>query len=872
MIGGNNYRWRGKNIRAIRNNGIYCVTMPRQDSEVIAPINMETESVYQIKVKACHRGGTGKINIGLKDYEGKKYKIDTIYIVSSIFKEFELIAYTDDIFNIANIYIERVDASGSILVESINCKEIERPLTPEDIFKLEIEEKNKEAIEKRLKEGAKQKEIEQLQRKKTSDEMLVSKGEKMPDIYIGGKGHRWRGKQIRSVVKHNDTCVELPRPTSVVLIPIKPISNSVFSVTIAASTTATSVPIFVNFFGGQKYDGTHGRLNVVGDKLKKYDIDLEVPIYPANTPMYLRIWRPHGSSGSIFIKNIVCSHTETKPKRKPKLPPAIPTKPKKVFKPSAPRLPKENNEMQFRPYDVVTKMTKKANKVLITRASQVPKVSIITPTRDGAELIKRCYEALNKNTAYPNWEWVVGDSNSEDDTVKYLKDIGDSRIKLIERGTTDGSFSSINNELVNYASGDYYLFLNNDTRPQPFWLYEMMSKIHNHAEIGAVGAKLMYTDTELQHAGIMFMDNGPANLSKPLMNLFGEDFIKQDRYYQAVTAACLLMRASDFRELDGFDTIYHFCYEDVDICLRIGRDLNKKILYAANALVYHDESITQKKHTTHGEKQRAGIEEFKRRWMNRVEKDFHTFRKNKQKNIKPIDITFVTCVNNLAQYRNYVVGSLFMSSSKKNYEIIPVMNFGNPYSAAQALNIGIKKARGETVVLCHQDIIFYDDWIDLLYKRIASIEESDKNWGVIGTAGITDRKDNTIGVVHNVAGTPQWQQTIKADTWPVQTVDEHCMIIRKNSGLVFDEQRFNGFHCYGPDICLNALSKKMKNYGILCPIIHESSSGSLVSGKKEFMRLLQALADKWRPKFPIIRTTTSQIKRKKIRTFIRFRN
>ena len=75
----------------------------------------------------------------------------------------------------------------------------------------------------------------------------------------------------------------------------------------------------------------------------------------------------------------------------------------------------------------------------------------------------------------------------------------------------------------------------------------------------------------------------------------------------------------------------------------------------------------------------------------------------------------------------------------------------------------------------------------MLYERIAQIEAEDKNWGVLGTAGITEKKDSTIGVVHNINGSLQWQQTIKAKIWPIQTVDEHCMIIRRNSNLKFDQ-------------------------------------------------------------------------------------
>ena len=109
------------------------------------------------------------------------------------------------------------------------------------------------------------------------------------------------------------------------------------------------------------------------------------------------------------------------------------------------------------------------------------------------------------------------------------------------------------------------------------------------------------------------------------------------------------------------------------------------------------------------------------------------------------------------------------------------------------------------------------------FANLISVEIKTKKWGVLGTAGITTR-DDTIGAVHSIKGKVQWQSSKRATIYPVQTVDEHCMVIRKSSGLRFDHVAFNGFHFYGPDICLNALSKGFTNYGILCTLSHASNS------------------------------------------------
>jgi len=360
-----------------------------------------------------------------------------------------------------------------------------------------------------------------------------------------------------------------------------------------------------------------------------------------------------------------------------------------------------------------------------------------------------------------------------------------------------------------------------------------MSKIYRHNDIGIVGARLVHDENRE-----LSLNNTP------------EDCQFKDHFCQAVATNCLLIRKKDFNAINGFDTIY---YGDNDLCLKVNKNLGKKILYAANAIVFCAENVIQEEYRVAGKVQ---------------ENIAHQC--DVSRNIYNVDVSFITCVNNLTQYRNYIVGSLFMNETKKNYEIIPIMNYGNPYSAAQALNIGIEKARANIVVLCHQDVLFYNNWIDLLFNRINEIEIKNKNWGVIGTAGITP-KDETLGIVYNIKGKLQWNSTKGKTVYPVQVVDEHCMVIRKDSGLKFDEKTFNGFHFYGSDLCLTALSKNMQNYGILCPLVHDSASGSMSSGRREFMRFLNALANKWRGKFNHIRTPTSVIRKRSIETFIKFK-
>lgn len=880
IAGGTNYKWRGINVRAISIDSSQCITMPMQDSKIIVPIQKLDAATYTVEIHACNKGGNGRIQVFFEGNEAHQF-----YVKAKQYKiySFDLIVTKPS----SNLIINKPKhSSGNLLIKTISY---EKNVLPKNAIESPVESKTDIKKSNRLKVAQVQLIKRKREREARNKDILNKRGEEMsvPTV-VGGSSYKWRGKNIRTLFKYNTTCVCLPKSNSLVMTAAQVSPDTRYKVTIFAACDSGNEKMLFNFFGGIKYDGPHTPFNVISNKVKPYEIYVKTPSSPKNLPLYLRAFRQEGARvGNVYIKSIqYVSLGEEKPKYSVTRTPIVkvtsrntsiraPKPAPKVNKVAVRANIKGTNIMKFKPYEGTNlRMSEEAKKIMIHYANQVPKVSIITPTRDGADLLKKCYAALDKNTGYPNWEWIVGDSISDDNTEEVMNDIvkKDSRVKFIQRGTNEGSFSSINNELVEKASGEYYLFLNNDTEPQALWLYEMMSKIHRHREIGIVGARLMYGEKRVMHAGIMFGPSGPMNINKPLLKaLGGSMFTEQDRFYQAVTAACLLMRKEDFDKVKGFDPVYHFCYEDVDLCLKVRYNLNKKVLYAANAVVQHDESSTQKKHGTGGVKQRAGIDFFKDKWRSKIIIDFPQFTANRSKDIYPREIAFITCVNNSNQYNRYIVGSLFLSSTKKNYEVIPVMNHGNRYSAAQALNLGIDRSKSPTLVLCHQDVAFYKEWINTLFSRIKEINAKDKRWGVLGTAGI-DTKDRSVGVVHTAKGKIQWRHNSRYKFHEVQTVDEHCMIIRKASGLRFDQNTFNGFHCYGPDISLNSLSRGLKNYGILNPLVHDSSgSGSLATGKVEFMRYLNALAKKWKHKFNFIRTTTSVIRKNQVKTFINFR-
>lgn len=856
--GGPGYRWRGKNIRTIRRQKIDCVTLPRKDSYIVLDAKIKPNTLYRVYISAKNGGGNGLI---AARFSAGECESQPSYVVSRDFHNVQIdiqVRKTSSKSTTLEIY-RPPKSSGNILISAVSYQAVRKtkPLPEVDLEAIENQK-----IQERVRQiSHRQNVLEHQERIRRLEQ--ISKTRKIGQSL----GVKWQGRNIQTVQKFGVTCAHLASADSLLLLPISVTSKSVYRIVITAHKQSSSGngELLANFSAGKGYDGPIATFKVNGSAFRDYSLNVQTPIPPAGKQVYFRIWRSKVSGGNIIIKDIRYTYLrEVKIIPKPRIRP----KKKKDF--VARRPTGEDKIMKFRPYsEVSSHIAERVNEVLVTDASQVPKVSIITPTRDNLDLLSKCWIALKDNTAYPNWEWIVGDSNSTDGTVEFMNSIDDARVKFIERGTTEGSFSSINNELVKQSDGEYVLFLNDDTEPLGFWLHNMMCKIHRRPHIGIVGAKLLYAPSKIQHAGIAFMDEGPGNLGKSVLKSFPKGFADYDRYYQAVTGACLLMRRADFDAVDGFDERYWFCYDDMDLCMKVKHNLKKKILYVADAEVIHKESVTQNKFKTGGEKQKAGIAYFKKTWVPKAEKDFYKYMKLMGKGRANIDISFVTCVNNLHQYTNYVMGSLLRCDMKRTYELIPILNFGNKYSASQALNVGKDRAKGKIIIFIHQDVAFFKDWVDLLYERIDEIEKEDKKWGVLGTAGITE-KDDTIGIVYNTKGRMQWQSTKKVRICKVQTVDEHCMIIRGASKLRFDE-RYSGFHLYGPDMCMQALENGLTNYGILCPLVHDSRSGSLDSGKREFMKYLNMFNGKWGPKFPLIRTPTSIIKKRVARTFIKFK-
>ncbi|MGV8918328.1 MAG: glycosyltransferase [Pseudomonas sp.] len=231
--------------------------------------------------------------------------------------------------------------------------------------------------------------------------------------------------------------------------------------------------------------------------------------------------------------------------------------------------------------------------------TEQPLVSIIVPTKDHLNLIRRCVESLLEKTAYQNYEILVVDNNSEDrETLEWMAGIdamGIDKLRVL-RYPHPFNYSAINNMAAQQAQGDYLVLLNDDTAIlNGEWLDELL----NHAmrpEVGIVGARLIFPNGTLQHAGVVLGMDGPARhlfAHKPMLAPSYMQRLEVDQNYSVVTAACLMIRASLFHEVGGLDEEkFKVSYNDVDLCLKVGAT-GHLLVWTPHATLLHEQSISQ---------------------------------------------------------------------------------------------------------------------------------------------------------------------------------------------------------------------------------------------------------------------------------------
>jgi GT2 family glycosyltransferase len=225
---------------------------------------------------------------------------------------------------------------------------------------------------------------------------------------------------------------------------------------------------------------------------------------------------------------------------------------------------------------------------------QLPLVSIIVPTKDKLALLRPCIDGVLKSTDYENFEILIVDNGSQEKaTGDYLARVArEPRVRVL-RYPEPYNFSAINNFAVRHASGSFLCLLNNDTEVvEAGWLTEMM-RYAVRSEIGAVGAKLLYDDGSIQHAGVVVGIGEAAGHAHRYLPADQPGYFRMPhvaQFVSAVTAACLVVEKAKFEAVGGLDEQkLAVAFNDVDLCLKL-QAAGWRNVYVPHAVLLHHES------------------------------------------------------------------------------------------------------------------------------------------------------------------------------------------------------------------------------------------------------------------------------------------
>jgi GT2 family glycosyltransferase len=503
-------------------------------------------------------------------------------------------------------------------------------------------------------------------------------------------------------------------------------------------------------------------------------------------------------------------------------------------------------------------------------------VSIIIPTYNKLAMTAACLDALQRNTHGMRYEIIVVDNNSTDGTVPFLRERQNCRLLRTILNAENQGFAKACNQGAAAATGRYLLFLNNDTEVREGWLDRLVFVLQADCTVGAAGSKLLFPDGTLQHAGIVIIDD--RHMPDPLVarHIYYRqpgDLLEANhmRVYQALTAACLMVRASAFREVKGFDESYWNGYEDVDLCFKLGHT-GWKIVYQPESIVIHHES-------------QSGAERFRKvsdnisllhkRWIGRInpdliiEKDgtfvdagsglvrryalpcavkltpshsealvslviltFNQFEYSKKcvESIRrltpePHEIIFVDngSTDGSLKWLRQIVGKA------SNYKLI---ENGKNLGFAKGCNQGIAAASGEYILLLNNDVVVTENWLSGLLECLRCAPEvgivGPMTNSVSGIQKVANVGYDTVDKLHEFARSI-WNRYRHRRILTRRLVG-FCMLFRRDLvdqiGLI--DERFGSGNFEDDDFCLRAALGGYQNLIAGDVFIHHYGSASFI--------------------------------------------
>jgi GT2 family glycosyltransferase len=261
-------------------------------------------------------------------------------------------------------------------------------------------------------------------------------------------------------------------------------------------------------------------------------------------------------------------------------------------------------------------------------SSGLPPVSVIIPTRNKASLLRACVEGLRK-TDYPEVEIIVVDNGSDEpEALELLGEVQSGGARVLPMPGAF-NFSALNNAAARLATGRLLCLLNNDVEVLAADWLRIMATQAVRSDVGAVGARLLYPDRTIQHAGVVIGVGGGAGHAHRFQAVDDAGYFQRahlPQFVSAVTAACLVVDRDRFRAVGGFDEQrFPVAFNDVDLCLRLNAK-GWQSFYEPRATLIHHESKSRGKdsHPTNRDRFAREMAALKERWnTEEVQDPFH---------------------------------------------------------------------------------------------------------------------------------------------------------------------------------------------------------------------------------------------------------
>lgn len=255
------------------------------------------------------------------------------------------------------------------------------------------------------------------------------------------------------------------------------------------------------------------------------------------------------------------------------------------------------------------------------------KIHLLTLSWNGKDKLEKLYDTLIPNMKGLDWQWLIKDNGSADDSYLLNDKWKNDNVNIIKCAHNKDNFAQGCNLLFNEANckdEDIVVLLNNDiTFGDTSSLSKMIDILHKDSEVGAVGAKLKYTSTDvIQHGGVVIASNGfPIHFRA---NQKDDKNASRNRQFQACTGACLAIKAKYY----SMDEKFQWCFEDIDTCLDIVYNQNKKIVYCGNVNIFHEESASLKKNPVNKLYLSHNLAHFNYKWNKKINVDYGIYSKD----------------------------------------------------------------------------------------------------------------------------------------------------------------------------------------------------------------------------------------------------